>query len=182
MSSAGRCIARSTSSGMVVGPGIARNSRPARTTIFLVPCWFAGGKGCRGMAGNSSQNMMIISSLRAQAKQSISPNDGICIASSRSVSTGAHSRDPLAPRNDGNQAGSTRLFPQRISDPSPDLILDFGRGRARDDGGGAGALVAGLDQPQDPDLAIGVIEIAAAVAPGHGETDAGHLIFGIDNA
>src|SRR3954449_5522592 len=37
MSSAGRCIARSTSSGIVVGPGIARNSRPARTTIVLVP-------------------------------------------------------------------------------------------------------------------------------------------------
>src|SRR5471032_3047258 len=33
MSIAGRCIARSTSSGTVVGPGIARNSRPARTLI-----------------------------------------------------------------------------------------------------------------------------------------------------
>src|ERR1700676_922100 len=65
MSSAGRCIARSTSSGMVVGPGIARNSRPARTTIFLVPCGDAPAEGCRGMAGNSSYNMMIISSLRA---------------------------------------------------------------------------------------------------------------------
>src|SRR5262245_18676503 len=35
MSTAGRCIARSTSSGTVVGPGIARNSRPARTLIVL---------------------------------------------------------------------------------------------------------------------------------------------------
>jgi hypothetical protein len=34
MSTAGRCIARSTSSGNVVGPGMARNSRPARTTIL----------------------------------------------------------------------------------------------------------------------------------------------------
>ena len=33
MSTAGRCIARSTSSGTVVGPGIARNSRPARTLM-----------------------------------------------------------------------------------------------------------------------------------------------------
>src|SRR5713226_10326946 len=42
MSSAGRCIARSTSSGMVVGPGIARNSRPARTVIVVLPCWCDG--------------------------------------------------------------------------------------------------------------------------------------------
>src|SRR4051812_42425958 len=35
MSSAGRCMARNTSSGTLVGPGIARNSRPARTTISL---------------------------------------------------------------------------------------------------------------------------------------------------
>src|SRR5215203_1626457 len=37
MSTAGRCIARSTSSGIVVGPGIARNSRPARTVICHCP-------------------------------------------------------------------------------------------------------------------------------------------------
>src|SRR5471032_3167398 len=37
MSIAGRCIARSTSSGTVVGPGIARNSRPARTLICHCP-------------------------------------------------------------------------------------------------------------------------------------------------
>src|SRR4051812_4114087 len=37
MSTAGRCIARSTSSGTVVGPGIARNSRPARTLISVFP-------------------------------------------------------------------------------------------------------------------------------------------------
>src|SRR6266478_977013 len=36
MSTAGRCMARNTSSGTVVGPGIARNSRPARTTIALL--------------------------------------------------------------------------------------------------------------------------------------------------
>src|SRR3954451_8070164 len=35
MSSAGRCIACSTASGTLVGPGIARNSRPARTTIVV---------------------------------------------------------------------------------------------------------------------------------------------------
>src|SRR4051794_37286622 len=38
MSSAGRCIARNTSSGTLVGPGIARNSRPARTTMLFIPC------------------------------------------------------------------------------------------------------------------------------------------------
>src|SRR5664279_1074255 len=53
MSSAGRCIARSTSSGMVVGPGIARNSRPARTTIVALPCCY-GGPCWHGRAGNQS--------------------------------------------------------------------------------------------------------------------------------
>src|SRR6266853_1617942 len=48
MSSAGRCIARSTSSGIVVGPGIARNSRPARTVIVVVPLAMLG----EGMQGN----------------------------------------------------------------------------------------------------------------------------------
>src|ERR1700758_2423757 len=38
MSSAGRCIACSTESGIVVGPGMARNSRPARTVIAVLPC------------------------------------------------------------------------------------------------------------------------------------------------
>src|SRR3954453_14044036 len=37
MSTAGRCTARSTSSGTVVGPGMARNSRPARTLIRTFP-------------------------------------------------------------------------------------------------------------------------------------------------
>src|SRR5262249_29813365 len=37
MSTAGRCIARNTSSGIVVGPGIARNSRPARTAMNFSP-------------------------------------------------------------------------------------------------------------------------------------------------
>src|ERR1700744_5245270 len=61
MSSAGRCIARSTSSGILVGPGSARNSRPARTTIFVIPLKdFSASKGCRGMAGNSSQGRMIL--------------------------------------------------------------------------------------------------------------------------
>jgi hypothetical protein len=40
MSIAGRCIARSTSSGTTVGPGIARNSRPARTLITRHPCYY----------------------------------------------------------------------------------------------------------------------------------------------
>src|SRR5262245_33833462 len=39
MSSAGRCMACSTSSGIVVGPGMARNCRPARTVIVNFPAW-----------------------------------------------------------------------------------------------------------------------------------------------
>src|SRR4051794_29289693 len=52
MSSAGRCIACSTSSGMLVGPGIARNSRPARTTIAGFPCWRDGT--CRAVAADTA--------------------------------------------------------------------------------------------------------------------------------
>src|SRR3954453_15292680 len=33
MSTAGRCMAASTASGITVGPGIARNSRPARKVM-----------------------------------------------------------------------------------------------------------------------------------------------------
>src|ERR1700694_1146683 len=51
MSSAGRCIARSTSSGMVVGPGIARNSRPERTTIVFIPFWVCLREGMQGNNG-----------------------------------------------------------------------------------------------------------------------------------
>src|SRR5664279_2496031 len=51
MSSAGRCIARSTSSGIVVGPGIARNSRPERTTILLFLVDLSG----EGMPGNGGK-------------------------------------------------------------------------------------------------------------------------------
>jgi hypothetical protein len=44
MSMAARCIARSTSSGIVVGPGTAMISRPARTTIALVPSLSPGAR------------------------------------------------------------------------------------------------------------------------------------------
>ena len=37
-------------------------------------------------------------------------------------------------------------------------------------------------QPQDPHLAVGVIGIAAAIAPGQRHPDARHLIFGVDHA
>src|SRR3954452_17832328 len=145
MSSAGRCIACSTSSGMLVGPGIARNSRPARTTIVVVslkPC--ALEKGCRGMTTNSSYNMLNLASL---------PADG--------------SRE------------CARLFAQRTGYTVPDLILDLRGGGARNDVGGTGSLVAPRDEAQDPDFAIGVIEIAAAVASVHGRTNPRHLISGL---
>src|SRR5437773_9260730 len=48
MSKAGRCIACNTWSGMVVGPGMARNSRPARTTIVVFPCWQWGHASMAG--------------------------------------------------------------------------------------------------------------------------------------
>src|SRR4051812_3381688 len=84
MSSAGRCIARSTSSGMVVGPGIARNSRPARTTIvlFLVDC---PGKGMPGNAGefkregedNRLKRRTQTFSILRDAAQSAAPQDEV---------------------------------------------------------------------------------------------------------
>src|SRR5436305_5673848 len=78
-------------------------------------------------------------------------------------------------RPDGSRE-CARLFPQRIGYTVPDLILDLGGGRARNDAGRAFSLPAGRDQAQDPDFAIGVIEIAAAVASGDGRTDPRHLI------
>src|SRR5258706_10080223 len=84
MSSAGRCIARSTSSGMVVGPGIARNSRPARTTIFLFLMGMLWGEGMQGNDGEfklEHHDNASKPSLRAIAKQSIAPNDELWIAS-----------------------------------------------------------------------------------------------------
>src|SRR3954467_11513754 len=84
MSSAGRCIARSTSSGMVVGPGIARNSRPARTTIvlFLVDC---PGEGMPGNAGefkregedNRLKRRTRTFSILRDAAQSAAPQDEV---------------------------------------------------------------------------------------------------------
>src|SRR5579883_978231 len=50
MSSAGRCIALSTSSGTVVGPGMLRNSRPLRRTIARILLDRAGQAGVRGVA------------------------------------------------------------------------------------------------------------------------------------
>jgi hypothetical protein len=44
--------------------------------------------------------------IASEAKQSISPLAAKVDASSRSLSSGAHSRDPLAPRNDGGDCGA----------------------------------------------------------------------------
>src|SRR5579883_2678122 len=131
MSSAGRCIACRTSSGMVVGPGMARHSRPARTVMGWDPCRWRAGHGCR-----------------------------------------------LWPRN-------SRLAPsrfQRIRYASQDLVLQLGGGRAWNDVHRPRPLLARLDQAQDPDLAVGEIGIAAAIAPGQRQAHAGHLIFRGDHA
>jgi hypothetical protein len=50
-----------------------------------------------GMAVSSGFLFFVIASV---AKQSMPPQAMEWIASSRSLSSGAHSRDPLAPRND----------------------------------------------------------------------------------
>jgi hypothetical protein len=42
--------------------------------------------------------------IASEAKQSTYPNAEAWIASSWSLSSGAHSRDPLAPRNDAESA------------------------------------------------------------------------------
>src|SRR6266446_8996832 len=146
------------------------------------------------MAGNSSEKAMIIHRNRhceptgranarpmtGSAKQSIAPNDELWIAS-------------VAEFVIGPAKGGTRwllamtaiaagpcggLVSQCLGDPLPDLILDLGRGRTGDDGGGTCPLMARLDQTQNPHLAVGVIEIAAAVAPGHRRPNSRHLIFG----
>src|SRR6185437_4419833 len=127
MSSAGRCIACSTSSGILVGPGRARISRPARTVIVAFPCF----------------------SLRSWM-QFIPPNIKLA-------------------------AG---LFSHRCRDLMPDLILQLRGGWAWQVRDRAALLLAIGSEPQDPDLAVGVIGIAAAVAAGEREADAGHLIFG----
>src|SRR5262245_9072293 len=64
----------------------------------------------------------------------------------------------------------------------PYLVLDPGRQRAWKDIYRAGALAAGFDQPQDPYLAVGVVEIAAAIAAGQRRPDPRHLIFGSHHA
>src|SRR5258706_11936408 len=139
MSSAGRCIARSTSSGMVVGPGIARNSRPARTTIFLFLMGMLWGEGMQGNDGEfklEHNDNASNPSLRAIAKQSIAPNGELWIAS-------------VAEFIIGPAKGGTRwllamtaiaagpcggLVSQRLCKPPPDPVLDLGRGRTGDDG------------------------------------------------
>jgi hypothetical protein len=50
-----------------------------------------------------------LSVIASEAKQSIAPQAEMWIASSRSLSSGAHSRDPLAPRNDRE-----RVYPVSI--------------------------------------------------------------------
>jgi hypothetical protein len=45
--------------------------------------------------------------IASEAKQSMGPQTEKWIASSRSLSSGAHSRDPLAPRNDGVYAAAS---------------------------------------------------------------------------
>src|SRR6185436_2325608 len=49
--------------------------------------------------------------IASEAKQSTPPRAGTWTASSRSLSSGAHSRDPLAPRNDAERASKQKGLP-----------------------------------------------------------------------
>src|ERR1700704_4011609 len=77
MSSAGRCIARSTSSGIVVGPGMARNSRPARTVIVLVPlvCLGEGMQGNDGVFKPEHHDNKLKPAWRANRSRECAPDD-----------------------------------------------------------------------------------------------------------
>src|SRR5262245_28684938 len=103
MSSAGRCIACSTSSGMVVGPGMARNSRPARTVI----CWFSLIGGTKGERHGSKLGMILDRGghcERGDAMQSRKISQIALIA--------LHNHDK-----------PHVLFPHRVCNRPPDLIL-----------------------------------------------------------
>src|SRR6185369_4547527 len=69
------------------------------------------------------------------------------------------------------------LFPDGLGDLTPDRILDMRRQWARQNVNGSSAFATGLDQPQDPHLAVGVIEVTAAIAAGQRRSDAGDLIL-----
>src|SRR6266403_4494056 len=98
MSSAGRCIARSTSSGMVVGLGIARNSRPARTTIFLFLMGMLWGEGMQGNDGEfklEHHDNASNPSLRAIAKHPLRQMTSYGLLRSRSLSSGPPKAGPV---------------------------------------------------------------------------------------
>src|SRR5690606_7641680 len=78
MSMAGRCMARSTSSGIVVGPGIIRNSRPARTLIDRLPEEAGGGRlvclsaaGCKAVSASCNARATRMGLRRAVAASTI---------------------------------------------------------------------------------------------------------------
>src|SRR5258706_11750275 len=139
MSSAGRCIARSTSSGMVVGPGIARNSRPARTTIFLFLMGMLWGEGMQGNDGEfklKHNDNASNPSLRAIAKQSIAPNGELWIASVAEFIIGpakGGTRWLLAMTGNAGGPFGGPCFQHIVKRP-PDLVLYLGGGRAGGDG------------------------------------------------
>jgi len=126
------------------------------------------------MAGNSSWNMAWPSS---GAMRSIGP--GIQGFPMCNCTSEVWCNAPSTKRNCASgmtKAGLLRRFALRnvgshhsnfpvLGDALPDLILSSSP-PARNDGGGA-VRFGRLDQPQDPHLAIGVIDVAAAVAPGH---------------
>src|SRR5450756_346324 len=147
MSSAGRCIARSTSSGMVVGPGIARNSRPARTAIVVIPYSVGSREGMQGNDGNFKAGLR-----HSGAMRSIEP--GI----SRFPDAQLRIWGLVLTHHPGMTA-HLPLFSYGIGDLLPDLVLQFGGGRAGNDVGGPCPLLARLDQPQYPHLAVGEIQI-----------------------
>src|SRR6185436_14789868 len=85
-------------------------------------------------------------------------------------------------RNDGVGIFARNLFPHCIGDRAPDLILQRRRRWAWNRHRGPDALFAAFDQPQHPDFAIGVIEVAAAIMARDRRPDAGDLIFGVHHS
>src|SRR4051812_42098120 len=75
-----------------------------------------------------------------------------------------------------------RLSSERGSDAMPYSVLEFDRRRTSNGGHRTLALPAGFDQLQYPHFAVGIIQVAAAVATGHCWPDSRDLIFAGDHS
>src|SRR5262245_16614333 len=102
MSTAGRCMAASTASGMTVGPGIARNSRPADRGMRIRGGWEDTGSG----------GEIYVAHL-ARRPTRIAPRRKACIAASALASISMANRS-----SSFDQAGPPRPAGRKRSDGS----------------------------------------------------------------